>query len=77
MRALVIGGAGFIGSNLVDRLTKDDHEVQVWDNLSTGKRNNVNSKAHFINCDITGSYDARKELMFEFNPDVVFYLAAK
>ena len=77
MRALVIGGAGFIGSNLVDRLTKDGHEVQVWDNLSTGKRNNVNSKAHFINCDITGSYDARKELMFEFNPDVVFYLAAK
>jgi len=77
MRALVIGGAGFIGSNLVDRLTKDDHEVQVWDNLSTGKRDNVNSKAHFINCDITGDYAARKVLMSEFKPDVVFHLAAK
>ena len=38
MRALVIGGAGFIGSNLVDRLTSDGHKVQVWDNLSTGKK---------------------------------------
>jgi len=77
MRALVIGGAGFIGSNLVDRLTEGGYKVQVWDNLSTGKRNNVNPKAHFINCDITGDYDARKVLMSEFKPDVVFHLAAK
>ena len=77
MRALVIGGAGFIGSNLVDGLVEDNNEVQVWDNLSTGKRNNVNPKAHFINCDITGDYVARKVLMNEFKPDVVFHLAAK
>jgi len=77
MRALVIGGAGFIGSNLVDGLIKDGHTVQVWDNLSTGKRNNVNPRAHFISCDITGSYDARKVLMSEFKPDIVFHLAAK
>ena len=77
MRCLVVGGAGFIGSNLVDRLIKDEHKVQVWDNLSTGKRNNVNPKAHFINCDITKSYDARKVIMDEFKPDVVFHLAAK
>jgi len=77
MKCLVVGGAGFIGSNLVDGLIKDKHKVQVWDNLSTGKRNNVNPKAHFINCDITKSYDARKVIMDEFKPDVVFHLAAK
>ena len=77
MQALVVGGAGFIGSNLVDRLTSDGYNVQVWDNLSTGKRDNVNPRAHFINCDITGSYSARKVLMSEFKPDIVFHLAAK
>ena len=76
MKCLVIGGAGFIGSNLVDRLIKDKHEVQVWDNLSTGKRNNINPLANFINCDITKSYDARKVQMDNFKPDVVFHLAA-
>ena len=54
MRALVVGGAGFIGSNLVDRLTKDGYEVQVWDNLSTGKKENINPKATFHNLDISG-----------------------
>ena len=77
MRALVIGGAGFIGSNLVDGLIKDNHIVAVWDNLSTGKRNDVNPRAHFINCDVTRGYDARKVLMEKFKPDVVFHLAAK
>ena len=76
MRCLVTGGAGFIGSNLVDKLTKDGHEVQVWDNLSTGKKDNINPRAHFINCSIVGDYKSRKVLMNEFNPDVVFHLAA-
>ena len=76
MKCLVVGGAGFIGSNLVDRLTNEGHKVQVWDNLSTGKRNNVNPGAHFVKCDITRSYEARKVLMSEFKPDVVFHLAA-
>jgi UDP-glucose 4-epimerase len=76
MRALVVGGAGFIGSNLVDGLIKDNHIVAVWDNLLTGKRNNVNPKAHFINCDIAGNYDDIKVLMSKFKPDVVFHLAA-
>jgi len=77
MKILVIGGAGFIGSNLVDKLIEDDHRVHVWDNLSTGKRDNVNPDAHFFNCDITSNYDAGKILMSEFNPDIVFHLAAK
>ena len=41
MKSLVTGGAGFIGSNLVDRLIDDGHEVLVIDNLSTGRRDNL------------------------------------
>ena len=42
MKAIVTGGAGFIGSNLVDQLIDDGHDVFVFDNFSTGKRENVN-----------------------------------
>jgi len=38
---LVTGGAGFIGSHIIDRLTHDDHKVRVLDNLSTGKTDNL------------------------------------
>ena len=41
MRVLVTGGAGFIGSHLVDRLVKDGHTVSVLDNLETGRRENL------------------------------------
>ena len=41
MRALVTGGAGFIGSNLVDALVERGDEVVVLDDLSTGKRENL------------------------------------
>jgi len=50
---LVTGGAGFIGSNLVDALIEAGHEVRVIDNLSTGKRERVNAKAEFIQADFT------------------------
>ncbi len=52
MRILVTGGAGFIGSHLVDRLIEMGNEVVVLDNLTKGKRENVNKKAKFMLGDI-------------------------
>ena len=73
MRILVTGGAGFIGSHLVDRLIKEGHKVIVIDNLSTGKKENLNPKADFHNFDIC---DFEKIKPLFQNVDYVFHLAA-
>ena len=52
MKILVTGGAGFIGSNVVDGYIRDGHDVVVVDNLSTGKKSNLNSRATFYEVDI-------------------------
>ena len=52
MKILVSGGAGFIGSNIVDAYIEAGHEVVVVDDLSTGKKENVNPKARFVKIDI-------------------------
>ena len=44
MKYIVTGGAGFIGSNLVDKLIENNHEVIVIDDLSLGKKRNINKK---------------------------------
>ena len=56
-KVLVTGGAGFIGSNLVDALVERGDEVTVWDNLDTGHYENVNKEAKFEEIDITKSDD--------------------
>src|SRR4030042_516037 len=73
MKILITGGAGVIGSNLVDRLIKDGHEVSVIDNLSTGKRENLNPKAIFHEIDIC-DFEKIKPLFKDV--DYVFHLAA-
>ena len=74
MRTLVIGGAGFIGSNLVDSLIDLNHEVIILDNLSTGKEENINSNARFLHCDIK---DLELIKPYFKNVDYVFHLAAR
>ncbi|WP_160683806.1 SDR family oxidoreductase [Clostridium sp. C2-6-12] len=75
MKILVTGGAGFIGSNTVDMLIDNDFEVCVIDNLSHGKKENINSKAKFYKADI------RDEAIFEIlkneKPDIVIHNAAQ
>jgi UDP-glucose 4-epimerase len=53
MRLMVVGGAGFIGSHLVDALVDQGHEVTVLDNLSTGKPEYLNPAARFVEADIS------------------------
>tara|TARA_R110001592_G_scaffold182392_1_gene425646 strand:- start:812 stop:1720 length:909 start_codon:yes stop_codon:yes gene_type:complete len=75
-KAIVTGGAGFIGSNLVDKLIEQGIEVTVLDDLSTGKKENINPKATFIKCDISTA--SQVDLTFYINgADVVFHTAAK
>mgnify|MGYP001590781276 CR=1 FL=1 len=51
-KIIVTGGAGFIGSNIVDALIQKGHEVLIIDNLSTGKKENINPKAKFFQVDL-------------------------
>ena len=76
MRALVTGGAGFIGSNLVDALLERGDEVSVVDDLSTGRRENVASGAALHEASITQG-PQMAGLLAEERPDVVFHLAAQ
>lgn len=72
-RCLVTGGAGFIGSNLVDALVGKGHEVLIIDNLSTGKKENINPKAEFFEADLREFNEIRP---FFKGVDFVFHEAA-
>ena len=71
MRITVTGGAGFIGSHLVDRLIEDGHTVQVIDNLYTGNKEFVHSKAQFVELDIRDP--KLYSVLEEFRPDYIFH----
>ena len=72
-KILVTGGAGFIGSNLVDALMEKGHDVLIIDNLSTGKKENINKKADFVEEDLR-NYDKIHPLFK--GVDFVFHEAA-
>ena len=71
MRALVTGGAGFVGTNLVKRLLKDKHDVIVFDNYSTGFRENQLEGCRYADVDMREEFKD-----FSENVDVVFHMAA-
>ncbi|HVP15588.1 MAG TPA: NAD-dependent epimerase/dehydratase family protein [Terriglobales bacterium] len=76
MRILVTGGAGFIGSHVVDRFVERGHEVAVLDNLSTGFRAFVHPAARFYEADLTDAA-AVERCVAEFAPELVDHHAAQ
>lgn len=73
----VIGGAGFLGSHLVDFLIEQGHSVLVLDNLITGQKRFVNSKAKFLYCDITHSEENLRKIFLDHKIQFVFNYAAE
>lgn len=73
LRAIITGGAGFIGSQLADRLIMDGHEVIIIDNLSNGKKEFINPNAQFIEGDLKNRQFCVENVR---DVDVLFHLAA-
>ena len=80
MKALVTGGAGFIGSHVVDALVERGDEVRVVDDLSTGKRENLadgpGAAAELVEADIRDAR-AMRDLVDRVRPQAIFHLAAQ
>tara|TARA_B100000965_G_scaffold392474_1_gene402064 strand:+ start:471 stop:1487 length:1017 start_codon:yes stop_codon:yes gene_type:complete len=78
MKIVVTGGAGFIGSNLVDQLTKQNHQVIVLDDLSTGQKKNLIKyyrKIRFIKIDLSNEKNISKLKKILKGVDIVYHLA--
>ncbi|HYI38106.1 MAG TPA: SDR family NAD(P)-dependent oxidoreductase, partial [Thermoleophilaceae bacterium] len=80
MRALVTGGSGFIGSNLVDALVARGDQVSVIDNLSTGRRENLDGAiangAELHEVDVRDA-DEVSAVVAKATPEVIFHMAAQ
>jgi len=72
---LVTGGAGFIGSHLVDRLVEENHRVLVLDDFSGGSADNINKQAFWQKVDLIDVAES-KRVIEKFKPEIVFHLAA-
>ncbi len=77
MKILVTGGAGFIGSHLVEELLSNENEILIFDNCLTGKKENLEITGNFtfVNDDF-GSENSLEEIE-KFDPDICFHLAAQ
>ena len=75
MKIVVTGGAGFIGSHVVDSYVQAGHQVLVIDNLSTGKQEFVNPEADLEVADIT-EHNKIRQILSSFQPDVINHHAA-
>ena len=77
MKVLVTGGAGFIGTNLIKRLLKDNHQVISFDNYSTGFKKNMQNDCHYIEVDISNSTHMDTYTnVYTSDVDVIFHMAA-
>ncbi len=74
MKYLVTGGAGFVGSNLIEKLLRDNHEVVCIDNYSTGKKENEIDGCTYYDIDLL---KWGEDMTFLPKPDVIFHLAAE
>lgn len=76
-KVLVTGGAGFIGSHVVEKLIEKGYKVAVVDNLSTGKKDNIKGcEVEFYHCDITDALHLF-QVVETFQPDYIIHLAAQ
>ena len=77
MKILITGGAGFIGSHLVEKLITEKNEILIIDNLMTGKKENLSFEGNYeLFIDDLGSEKSLNKVT-EFNPDICFHLAAQ
>jgi UDP-glucose 4-epimerase len=74
MKALITGGAGFVGTNLIKRLLSDGHEVVSLDNYSTGLRENEQEGCIYHNIDLTKT---SVEYLSWIEPDIIYHISAR